>query len=266
MTFPSLLLLGGLSSLIAFAILWMVCVKVRNYGFVDAAWALGVAVLAPTYAVLATGAPLRRLLFASVGMLWSLRLGIHLLRRLLRHHPSEDPRYRTLRGQWKSPLSFPLFFEIQAVTVVIFSLPFLIASINPAPGIRPVECAGLFLALAGIAGESASDRQMRRFSSDPGNRGAVCKVGLWRYSRHPNYFFESVVWWGFFLATLGSPWGWTMVACPLLMLWFLLRVTGIPLTEEHSLRSRGDAYRDYQRTTSAFIPWFPKSPAAKDTP
>jgi steroid 5-alpha reductase family enzyme len=266
MTFSSLLLLGGTLSLAAFALLWILCLKVRNYGFVDAAWAFGIAILAPLYAVLTMGAPLRRVLFASVGVIWSLRLGFHLLRRLLRHHPSEDPRYRTLREQWKSPAAFLIFFEIQAATVVLFSLPFLIASLNPAPGLRPVEAVGLLLALAGIIGESIADHQMRTFSSDPRNRGALCNTGLWRYSRHPNYFFESVVWWGFFVAATGSPWGWCMIICPLLMLWFLLRVTGIPLTEEHSLRSKGESYHDYQRTTSAFIPWFPKSPAATDIP
>jgi steroid 5-alpha reductase family enzyme len=81
---------------------------------------------------------------------------------------------------------------------------------------------------------------------------------LWRYSRHPNYFFESLIWWAFFLAALGSPHGWITIVCPLLMLYFLFKVTGIPLTEEYAVKSKGDAYREYQRTTSAFIPWFPK--------
>jgi steroid 5-alpha reductase family enzyme len=102
---------------------------------------------------------------------------------------------------------------------------------------------------------------MKRFKADPANRGGVCATGLWRYSRHPNYFFESMVWWGFFLVALGSPMGWMTVACPLLMLYFLLKVTGVELTEAHSLRTRGDAYRRYQRSTSAFIPWFPKNSA-----
>ena len=84
-------------------------------------------------------------------------------------------------------------------------------------------------------------------------------MGLWRYSRHPNYFFESLVWWGFFLVALGSPWGWITIACPLLMLYFLFKVTGIPLTEEYAVKTKGDAYREYQRTTSAFVPWLRKA-------
>ena len=103
---------------------------------------------------------------------------------------------------------------------------------------------------------------MRAFTSDPANKGKICQTGLWRFSRHPNYFFESVVWWGFFVAAVSSPWGWVTVICPLMMLWFLLKVTGIPLTEKHSVERRGQAYRDYQKTTSAFIPWFPKKKAS----
>ena len=149
-----------------------------------------------------------------------------------------------------------VFFELQAVLVVIFSLPFLFASFNVAPELRLIELAGLALSTVALLGEALADLQMQTFKRDPASRGKVCQVGLWRYSRHPNYFFESLVWWGFFLVALGSPWGWITIACPLLMLYFLFKVTGIPLTEEYALKSKGDAYREYQRTTSAFVPWF----------
>jgi steroid 5-alpha reductase family enzyme len=157
---------------------------------------------------------------------------------------------------------FLLFFELQAVLVVIFSLPFLFASFNAAPQIGWVEWLGLALSVGALLGEAIADRQMQRFKADSASRGQVCRVGLWRYSRHPNYFFESLVWWGFFIAALGSPYGWITLICPLLMLYFLFQVTGIPLTEEYAVKSKGDAYREYQRTTSAFIPWFPKAPAS----
>ena len=114
------------------------------------------------------------------------------------------------------------------------------------------------LALLATAGEAIADWQAQRFKSNPANESRVVNVGLWRHSRHPNYFFESMVWWGFFIAALDSPHGWVTVVCPLLMLYILLKVTGIPLTEKHSLENRGDAYREYQRTTSRFIPWFTK--------
>lgn len=103
-----------------------------------------------------------------------------------------------------------------------------------------------------------ADRQLARFRADPANKGKVCQAGLWNYSRHPNYFFEWLVWVGYAVFALGSPWGWLGLIAPALMLHFLLNVTGIPMTEELSLKSKGDAYRAYQRTTSAFVPWFKK--------
>jgi steroid 5-alpha reductase family enzyme len=99
---------------------------------------------------------------------------------------------------------------------------------------------------------------MKNFKQEVANRGRVCAIGLWRYSRHPNYFFEFLVWIGFAIASLPTPWGWTTIVCPLLMYHFLTKVTGIPLTEEYAVKSKGEAYREYQRTTSAFIPWLPR--------
>ena len=154
---------------------------------------------------------------------------------------------------------FLVFFEMQALLVAIFSLPFLFAASNPAPGLNWIEITGLLVAALALGGEAIADRQMQRFKADPAHRGEVCQAGLWFYSRHPNYFFESMVWWGFFLAALGSPYGWISVLCPLFILYFLLKVTGIPLTEEYAVKSKGDAYREYQRTTSAFVPWFKKT-------
>jgi steroid 5-alpha reductase family enzyme len=244
--------------LVLFALVWVVCVRIDNYGFLDAVWSLSVAILAPLYAVLEHGDPWRRLAFAVAGAAWSLRLGLYILIRVWRHHPQEDRRYRTLRQQWRGPGRFLLFFELQAAIAVLFSLPFLLAAENANPGLEPVELAGLAIALAGILGESTADWQAQRFKRDPANSLRVVNVGLWRYSRHPNYFFESVVWWGFSLAALASPYGWITLVCPLLMLYLLLNVTGIPLTEKHSLESRGEVYRQYQRTTSRFVPWFPR--------
>ena len=109
-----------------------------------------------------------------------------------------------------------------------------------------------------FAGEITADAQLSRFKSNPANRGKLCDVGLWRYSRHPNYFFESVIWLAYALFALSSPWGWVGLASPALILYFLLKVTGIPATEAQALRTKGEAYRRYQETTSVFIPWFPR--------
>jgi steroid 5-alpha reductase family enzyme len=254
-----LLTTGACIAIVGFALVWIYSVRTRNYGFLDVAWSLSVAVLAPLYALLGNGDAARRIAFSAVGTLWSLRLGLYVLLRVRRMHPQEDGRYRTLREKWGGPSGFLLFFEFQALIAVVFSLPFLLASVNTRPGLGIFESLGLTLALCATAGEALADWQAQRFKRDPANRAAVVDVGLWRYSRHPNYFFESMVWWGFFVAALDSRYGPLTVVCPLMMLYLLFNVTGIPLTEKHSLENRGDAYRDYQRTTSRFLPWFPKS-------
>jgi steroid 5-alpha reductase family enzyme len=255
----TLFFMGLAIAMVAFALVWAISVKVHNYGFLDVAWSYGVAVLAPLYACNSPGTAERKWLIAGIGMAWSLRLGTYILLRVLRHHPSEDVRYQTLRESWKGPAMFLFFFELQALLVAVFALPFLFISFDTSASVHPVAVAGAVLATIALCGEAVADMQMQSFKADPGNRGSVCQKGLWRYSRHPNYFFESLIWWAFFLAALPSPHGWVTILCPLLMLYFLFQVTGIPLTEEYSLRSKGDLYRAYQRTTSAFVPWFRKT-------
>ncbi len=242
-----------------FALVWGISVQIKNYGLLDAAWSYAIAILAPFYAWCGPGYAPRKWIAAAIGATWSVRLGTYILRRVIKHHPTEDARYETLRQRWPGPGMFLAFFELQALVALIFSLPFLLAAFNPTPQLRPVELIGLGVAVLALFGEALADRQMRSFKSDPANKSKVCQSGLWAYSRHPNYFFEATVWLGFFLFALASDWGWLAVSCPLLMLYFLLKVTGIPLTEEYAIKSKGDAYREYQRTVSAFIPWFRKS-------
>lgn len=249
---------GAVLMAVFFFVVWVISVKIKNYGLLDVAWSYGVAILAPFYAWNSPGDPNRKWLAAGVGVAWSLRLGTYILLRVLRHHPSEDQRYETLRKQWSGPGMFLLFFEFQALLVVVFSLPFLFAAFNTASAFLHIEWIGLGLALLAIAGEWTSDWQMQVFKSRSPEHAEVCKLGFWRYSRHPNYFFESLVWWGFFIFALASPWGWVSIVCPVLILWFLFKVTGIPLTEEYALKTKGDAYRAYQQTTSVFIPLPPK--------
>lgn len=252
------LLIGLVVAVVAFAIVWAVCVRVKNYSFLDVAWSYGVAVLAPMYAAVGPGHFERKVVFTVLGVLWSLRLGTYILLRVLRHHPAEDVRYEALRKRWPGTGMFLVFFELQAVIVVIFSIPFLLAAWREMP-LQVLDFIGLAIAVLALVGESLADRQMTRFKAAPANKGKVCEVGLWRYSRHPNYFFEFLFWVGICLASLDTPHGWVTVLCPVLMYYFLTKVTGIPLTEEYALKSKGDAYREYQRTTSAFIPWFRQS-------
>ena len=242
----------------AFTAVFALCVARENYGLLDVAWSYGVAVLAPFYAVGAAAPGARTWIMTAVGAAWSLRLGTHILRRVLAHHPVEDPRYATLRARWPGRFRFWLFFQLQAALAVVFSLPFLLVARDQSGAWHVTDIVGLAIAAMAITGEATADAQLDAFKRDRSNRGRVCDVGLWRYSRHPNYFFEWAFWCGIALAAFSAPWGWVALACPALMLHFLLRVTGIPLAEAQSLASRGDAYRAYQRATSAFIPLPPR--------
>lgn len=256
-----LLILSALAGLcLVFAGVYWLARRIDNYGIVDIAWSYAFAALALYYALLAPGWPARKALIASMAVLWSLRLGTHLYRRVMGHHPVEDGRYVQLRKDWAGVFSSKMFgfFQLQAGSVVLLGVAFFIVSLNLSPRLHPLEIAGAILWLLALAGESLADRQLAAFKHDPANRGKVCDAGLWRYSRHPNYFFEWLIWVAYFVVALASPFGWVAIIGPASILYLLLRVTGIPLTEEQSLRSRGDAYRRYQQTTSAFVPWFPK--------
>jgi steroid 5-alpha reductase family enzyme len=146
------------------------------------------------------------------------------------------------------------FFQMQAVSVVLLGIPFLAACSNPEAPLRPLEWTGAALWLVAISGEALADAQLSAFKRGGASAGAVCDAGLWRYSRHPNYFFEWLVWVSYFLFACASPWGWVGIISPACILYLLLRVTGIPATEEQSVRSKGDAYRRYQERTSPFVP------------
>lgn len=234
--------------------------RIDNYSVVDVAWSLAFTPLALLYAALGAGWGPRRAVVAALTGAWSLRLGLHLWARIAAHHPREDGRYVELRRRWApAPATrFFVFFQAQGLLNVLLSLPVLLACSNASPAFSAVELAGVAVFVVALGGEALADAQLRRFKAVPGNAGLVCDVGLWSWSRHPNYFFEWLVWCGFFLLALPAPWGWTSAFAPLLMLWFLLRVTGIPATEEQSLRTKGEAYREYQRSTSPFFPLPPR--------
>ncbi|MEY4938302.1 MAG: hypothetical protein RIQ93_37 [Verrucomicrobiota bacterium] len=256
------LVLSALVSLTGiFALCYAVARRMENYGIVDIAWSYAFGALALFYAAFGSGLFARRAWIAALALVWSARLGTHLAIRVLGHHPVEDARYRQLRVDWAAGFAAKMFgfFQMQAVSVLVLGLAFLLPSINGAPQLHPLEYAGVALWFVALTGETVADAQLAAFKRLPGSRERVCDVGLWRYSRHPNYFFEWLIWVAYFVFALASPWGWLTLLGPVGMLWLLLRVTGIPMAEEQSLRSRGEAYRRYQATTSAFVPWFPRA-------
>lgn len=249
---------GGLAVL--FLLAWCYARKWDNYSLVDAVWAFGIGITAVFWlAVCGDGSP-KHILAAVMIAVWSLRLGYHLQRRIRRSYPEEDARYGKLREVWagKVASAFFWFFQGQALSVMLLALPFLIIAADPDSGWSGWEWAGLAVVIVGISGESLADAQISRFKEGKPDKKEVCREGLWRYSRHPNYFFESVIWIGFYIYACGSEWGWVMFYAPGIIIFLLLKVTGIPPTEASSVKRKGDAYRDYQNTTSAFIPWAPK--------
>jgi len=250
---------GWILAAIVMAVVWSWHLRIHNAGVVDAGWTLLVAGLAVFYANVGDGAWTRRSAIAWMMGSWGARLGVYILWDRV-FNRAEDARYRQMRRGWgeRANAEFFWFFQKRALAAVFFSLPALVASVNPAPTLSPLELAASTLWIIGFAGETTADRQLMRFKNNPEHRGQTCQNGLWRYSRHPNYFFEWVMWVAFGLFASASPWGWLALACPAAMLYFLLSVTGIPPAEAQALRSRGDDYREYQRTTSVFVPWFPK--------
>lgn len=241
-------------------VIWWLALRINNLGIVDIAWSYAFAPVAIFYAATTHGDPVRRWLVAGMAVLWSLRLGTHLYFRVMGHHPREDTRYAEMRVRWAKnfKLQVLFFFQVQAVLIALLSIPFLIACLNDRPGISLMEWLGAAVWLLGVIGEGVADRQLQQFKARK-DHGPVCRNGLWNHSRHPNYFFEWLVWVGFFLFALGSPLGCVTIYCPALMLFFLLRVTGIPLTEALAEKTKGEAYREYQRTTSMFVPWWNKT-------
>ncbi len=261
MTAPALVLFALAALCGGFAALYFVARRLDNYGIVDVAWSYAFTPVAWFYAAAGPGWLPRRVLVATLVTLWATRLGTHLLRRVASHHPFEDGRYLQLRRDWAGNFAGKMFgfFQLQAASIVLLAVPFLLPVLNPSPALHWFELLGVALWIAALTGEAIADAQLAAFKRDPAHRGRVCDVGLWRYSRHPNYFFEWLVWVAFAAIALASPWGWLGLLAPAAILHLLLRVTGIPLNEEQSLRSKGDAYRRYQQTTSAFVPWFPKA-------
>ena len=261
MTTLALVLTATAAACVLFAGLYALARRIDNYGIVDIAWSYAFGALATFYALAGQGWTVRRALIAAMVVVWSARLGTHLAVRVIGHHPVEDSRYGQLRRDWAGNFHGKMFgfFQLQAVSVIALGVAFLFAAQNSAPGLHAFEIAGASLWLLAICGEALADAQLAAFKRDPANKGKVCAVGLWRLSRHPNYFFEWLIWVGYFVFALASPLGWLAVVGPAGILFLLLRVTGIPMAEAQSLRSKGDAYRRYQQTTSAFVLWFPNT-------
>ena len=255
MSTGQMILQGWVGLAVIMTVLWFVQYVRRNAGIVDVAWAFGTGVMGVWFALCAAeGIPERAALIAALVGLWGLRLGVYLALRVAKE--SEDGRYHHLRnvlGRRVQPVMF-LFFQVQALWGVMFALPMWAAAQSPSPAFAWHDWVGIAVWLVAMSGEMLADAQLSRFRRNPENRGKVCQSGLWRYSRHPNYFFEWLHWWAYVFIGVSSAWWWVTIVGLVVMYLFLTRLTGIPYTEQQALRSRGDAYRRYQSTTSVFFP------------
>jgi steroid 5-alpha reductase family enzyme len=238
--------------------LWMVQRQTGNAAIVDVGWTVSLPAL---HLYFAWGSGARNLVLAGLILLWGVRLGGYLFWTRARPGVPEEGRYQQLRVEWGQHFQRNLFwfYQAQGWAALLLAACFLPVYADCGRAFGLWELLGTLVFLIGWRGVALADAQLHRFKSDPRNHGQVCQLGLWNYSRHPNYFFESVLWFGWALYGQASPGaGWTWLA-PLTILHLVLNVTGIPPTEAQSVRSKGDLYRRYQATTSAFVPWFKKS-------
>lgn len=248
---------AGLCAATMFA-LWLWQRGSGRADWVDVAWAALIGVQVLFFAIVGDGSIEKRALAVLVACSWSFRLTWHLSVRLA-GHDEEDGRYQAMREAFneKVDFGFLLFYAAQALVAWLFALPAWVVANDPSSDWTLLVFAGLAFWVVSLLGESIADRQLAAFKKDPSNKGKVCEVGLWGWSRHPNYFFEWLHWFACPLIAWGAPNHWVAWLGPVVMLLFLYRVSGIPYTEQQSIKSRGDAYRDYQRRVSAFFPWPP---------
>lgn len=245
---------------------WLYQRRVANGGWTDVFWSFGMggAGLACAFWPLEPGPPAaRQWIVGLVVAAWSLRLGLHLAARV--SGAGEDARYAQFRRAWGDRFQARMFgfLQAQALSGALLSVALLVAARNPAPGLAWSDLAAGVILLVALAGEALADRQLARFRSDRGNHGRVCETGLWAWSRHPNYFFEWLLWLALPVMAVGPaaswPWGWLALIGPAFMAWLLIRVSGVPPLEQAMVRSRGQAYRDYQARVSVFFPLPPRS-------
>jgi steroid 5-alpha reductase family enzyme len=232
--------------------------RTGNSGWIDVVWTFGLGATGALGALLPFGdAPLaRRLLVAALALAWALRLGLHIAGRT--RGIAEDPRYAKLRRDWgeRADAQMARMLQMQALASIPLALGIVLAAHQPAPTLGWRDLAGTLVFAVGIVGGAVADRQLRAFSRS--GQGGICDRGLWAWSRHPNYFFECVLWCAYAVIAAAYPLGWIALLAPAAITFLLVRISGIPPLEEHMLAKHGAAYRAYQEKTSALVPLPPK--------
>ncbi|MBZ9674871.1 DUF1295 domain-containing protein [Mesorhizobium sp. ES1-1] len=274
MTLPALLVAVAIALSLVMAGAWLIALRSGQSGWVDAIWSFATGGAGVAMALAPVGGwhqpTSRQLIVAALAALWALRLGSHIVGRTIKG--GDDPRYAQLRRDWGADFGGRLFWflQIQAASALLLALTIAIAAHNPAPRLRPGDVLGMAILAVAIGGEAIADHQLTRFRADKASKGRICDIGLWGYSRHPNYFFEWLGWLAYAAIAIdltgAYPWGWIALCGPAFMYWLLVHVSGIPPLEAHMLRSRGDAFREYQRRVNAFWPGPQTRPSSIKTP
>lgn len=234
-------------------IAWLLYLKTKLPSIADVAWPLGLFSVATIYLQF-TASSMKTELILGLLFAWTIRLGGYLLfTRLLRGNI--DKRYVALSQKWsmRKNTGFLFHYQLQGSFIFIIAMPFLIMSFTEQMTFHWLDQFALVVVLVGIIGETIADMQLARFKKKPG--GTVCNTGLWHYSRHPNYFFELMVWFGFSLMALTLDYGYFALLSPVTLFLIMRYITG-PITETCSLESRGEAYKAYQEKTPMIFPWF----------
>ena len=265
-----LILCAGAAMSAIMAAAWATQRLTGKSSWADAFWTFGVGLcgvwfaLAPFWLRGELPSP-RAFLVAALVALWAARLCAHITRRTIAG--PDDPRYAKLKQEWGAaePVKMFWFLQTQAFFGVVLALTVFAAAANPRPGLDRRDAIGATVLIAAVIGEAISDETLHSFARARENRGCICDIGLWRWSRHPNYFFEWLGWLSYAIIAIdlsgGYPWGFAALIGPAAIYWLLVHVSGIPPLEEHMVRTRGAAFIDYRNRTSAFFPWPPKAPS-----
>ncbi|MGV8079723.1 MAG: DUF1295 domain-containing protein [Syntrophales bacterium] len=248
---------AALSIFLYMTALFFVALKRHDNSIADVAWGMGFVLVSWT-TLLFFGEFTNRQLIANVLVLiWGVRLSIRIY--LRNRGKGEDVRYRRWREEWGRSFIVRSYFQVfmlQGFLMLLNLSPVLFINAGDAAALTILDGFGMLVWLVGFCFEAVSDWQLDRFMRDPGNRGIIMDRGLWRYSRHPNYFGEVVMWWGIYMLALSAPWGWVSIFGPATITLLIVFVSGIPMTEK--LMENNPSFAEYRRRTSVFIPWFPK--------
>ena len=255
-----LLIYGQLAASVVMLVGWVIALLIKNTSYVDVLWAYGVGILGLSFLVIQSDQchPARLALLEGILAVWSIRLGTYLLRRCW--GKPEDARYAYLRKYLgkNANLGFLLFFQVQAFWIVLFASPFLILVQN-SQDLGIWDHVGLIIWITGFVGVYLADKQLRAFKQkNQHSRLGVCNTGLWKYTRHPNYFFEWILWLGYIPMGINAIGGHWLLMIPPVLYFFLTKITGIPFVEARKLEASGDAYKKYIENTSSFFPFIPK--------